>query len=198
MQASEDTYGKRALRGRLREIRDGLAPDVPARVGRRTAELLFASELVRGCRHVMLYAAIGNEVETRHFFFLAHKRGMRVAYPRVIKGERRMEAVWVDHLDELAPGVMGIPEPKPDQPAIDPGELELVVVPGLGFDRYGNRLGYGAGHYDRFLPDCPATRVGLTYDVCMVSRIPTDRFDQPMDWLLTETGLRSAKRSHGE
>jgi 5-formyltetrahydrofolate cyclo-ligase len=67
--------------------------------------------------------------------------------------------------------------------------LDVVLVPGVAFDRYGGRLGFGGGFYDRFLPTTPALRVGVTYDSCLMDELPCTQSDQRMDWIVTPGGL---------
>jgi len=92
----------------------------------------------------------------------------------------------------LTPGTLvksafGVLEPPPEAPVVTP---DILLVPLLGFDRQGHRLGYGAGHYDRTLAALRARRpvlaVGLAWACQEVDRIPTDAFDQPLDWMVTE------------
>lgn len=87
----------------------------------------------------------------------------------------------------LVKSAFGVLEPPPDAPVVTP---DILLVPLLGFDRQGHRLGYGAGHYDRTLAALRARRpvlaVGLAWACQEVDRIPTDAFDQPLDWVVTE------------
>lgn len=185
---------KAALRTQMQQIRDGLDPRHRAEASRAAADRLFSSPLVSETRTIMLYASIRSEVETGPFFEAAKARSMRIALPRVVREERRIEAVWVEGRDDLAPGTWGILEPRWDLPALDPKELELVVVPGLAFDHDGYRLGYGAGHYDRFLAGAPqAVWVGLTFEVCLVPQVPRETHDLAMHYILTGSRLQAAE-----
>lgn len=181
---------KRELRQRLRHVRDRVHPSTRECTARAAAEHLFASPLVQGTRTIMLYSSIKSEVDTRWLMEASKEQGMRIALPRVDREQWRIEAVWVDKPDDLEPGTMGILEPKAQLPAVSPSVLDLIIVPGLGFDRRGYRLGYGAGHYDQFLPKADrATLVGLTYDACLVDSIPRESHDQPVQFILTGSGL---------
>lgn len=88
---------------------------------------------------------------------------------------------------ELQKSAFGVLEPPPDAPVIEP---DLVLVPLLGFDRAGHRLGYGQGHYDRTLMALrarrPVTAVGLAWACQEIDTVPTDTFDQPLDWVVTD------------
>jgi 5-formyltetrahydrofolate cyclo-ligase len=74
---------------------------------------------------------------------------------------------------------------------VDPASIDLVVTPGLAFDRRGRRLGYGGGHYDRFLRRLPPStiRVGIGFAAQVVDRVPAGPTDEPLDALVTEEGL---------
>ena len=83
----------------------------------------------------------------------------------------------------------GMLEPAADLPVIDPVEIDVVLVPGVAFDRRGGRLGFGAGYYDRFLLTTLALRVGVTYDECLADALPCGEHDQRMDWVVTPSSL---------
>ena len=83
----------------------------------------------------------------------------------------------------------GMLEPAADLPVVDPTTVDVVLVPGVAFDRHGGRLGFGGGYYDRFLPTTPAVRVGIAFDACMVDQLPCGEHDQQMDWVATPSGI---------
>lgn len=191
------TQEKKALRLSLRTLRTSLSVDERDSAAQRICARLFRSGLLSDGMSLMLYAAIGSEVETMHIFAEARARGHRVAFPRVITGEERMEAAWVESPAQLAPGTMEIPEPLPTIPPVDPCSIDVILVPGLGFDRHGHRLGYGAGFYDRYLATAAhATRIGLTYDTCIIDSLPVESHDVTMHWVLTESVLMEAHRDN--
>ena len=89
----------------------------------------------------------------------------------------------------------GYEQPVPGAPLVDPTGVGVVLVPGLAFDRYGNRLGWGKGYYDRLLPTAAqATKVGVTLERRLVEEIPVAPHDVPMGFLATERGVRSTGR----
>ena len=79
----------------------------------------------------------------------------------------------------------GMLEPLPSAPVVEPEELDVVLVPGVSFDRRGGRLGFGGGFYDRLLVRTSAVLIGITYDACMADGLPCDVHDQRMDWVVT-------------
>src|SRR5262249_51373076 len=119
-------------------------------------------------------------------------RGQAMVLPRVVRTPRRLVLHRVaDLASDLVPGpYKAIPEPAPSCPEVRPDEVDWVLVPGLGFDLLGHRLGRGAGHYDRLLaelrPDVP--RWALAYGTQFVTSLPIEPHDQPLDGILTASG----------
>ena len=88
--------------------------------------------------------------------------------------------------EDLVPGFMDIPEPTASCEPVDPQEVDLVLVPGVAFDRQGNRLGYGGGYYDRFLQQCAAPRVALAFATQLVDHVPTEPHDLRVHAVVTD------------
>lgn len=125
-------------------------------------------------RVVCLYvSAFAEEFETRPLLRTALSLGKVLVCPRVDRAARRLVLHVVDDLDhDLATGAMGIPEPRPDRPRIEPEEVDWLLAPGLGFDEAGYRLGRGAGYYDRLLPRL--NPIAMTWALCFESQwVPT-------------------------
>jgi 5-formyltetrahydrofolate cyclo-ligase len=113
--------------------------------------------------------------------------GARLALPVTPKrGNPLIMRAWAFG-DELASGVWGIREPKPDAPEVFP---DIMLVPLAAFDRSGHRIGYGAGYYDRTIARVramkPVTAIGLAFAAQEVGKVPATPFDQPLDLVLTE------------
>jgi 5-formyltetrahydrofolate cyclo-ligase len=92
----------------------------------------------------------------------------------------------------LTPGRFGILEPAPSWPDISPEAVDLIVVPCVGCDRQGYRLGYGGGYYDRLLSQpqwARKTTLGLTFRFGYVDRLPRDPWDRPLNWIATPDGI---------
>jgi 5-formyltetrahydrofolate cyclo-ligase len=146
------------------------------------------SDLFRRARHVVVYAARAVEVDPHAIEIAARGQGLPTYYPRVegtgltFRRARR---------EELVAGRYGVLEPPAEAEVLDAGARDvLVIVPGVAFDRRGNRLGTGRGYYDRALPTLSdARRVGLTLDALLVGAIPTDPWDVPVDAIATERGF---------
>ena len=177
---------KARLRGALDARRTAVAAEALGQASLAICERIAASVEYARCRHVVLYAARRGEVELGAIDGLVGRdAGRTTYYPRVEGGRLAFRRAT---RDQLVPGRFGIPEPAASAPSLprDAGDV-LVVVPGLAFDRRGNRLGTGKGYYDRALPEYPhATRIGVALEVCMVDRIPVEQWDVPMHLVVTE------------
>lgn len=154
---------------------------------RRIALRLVALDLFERSRTIALYAAIGAEVDTTEIARVAVARGKTLAFPR-FSGEERTLQFAACSLDALVPGPHGTHTPPAAAPAVAPGDLDLVVVPGVAFDVRGRRLGRGRGHYDATLAQLPATtpRVGLAFELQIVDEVPQEPHDVPLDAVVTE------------
>ena len=100
-----------------------------------------------------------------------------------------MIATKIDSLENLVTGKFGIRSVK-DPIKIDPSQIDLIIVPGAGFDRLGNRLGLGGGFYDRFLQKTPrALKIALAFQFQIVDKIPVESHDQKIDAIVTSEGV---------
>lgn len=88
-------------------------------------------------------------------------------------------------MDDLKKGAYGILEPSVVKTA-DEKDIDVILVPGLAFDRHGGRMGFGKGYYDRLLETSIAVKIGLCYDFQLFDTIPTESHDVPMDFIITE------------
>ena len=148
---------------------------------------LLALPELEAARTVAIYAATDEEADPLGTLPALLERGTRTAFPRVLGPE--LEFALVRDLSELRPGHRGILEPA--GPVVDPAEIDAIVVPGLGFDERGMRLGRGGGHYDRTLSRLAprVARIGFCFDLQVVERVPHGPLDQPVDVIVTERRL---------
>jgi len=182
-----------ALRRTLRGRRAALPPAHRRSAAARQLQALARSPLLRPGSWVALYASAGSEAPTAALLALALRRGCRVCLPRITDRARaRMQFVrWRGA--PLVPGPFGIHAPHGDS-VVPAQRLALVIVPLLGFDARGTRLGSGAGYYDRLLAfrigrRGPPLLVGLAFEAQRCAGLPRAGHDVPLDGVLTEHGL---------
>jgi len=146
-------------------------------------------------RVIHCYVSMSQEVGTQDLIRSLLADGRRVVVPVVDLQHRVLRHGEIRSFDELAPGSLGILEPKPEvfRPArIE--EIDLVIVPGVAFDKHGERLGLGEGYYDRFLKEVRAPIVGLAFQFQIVEKIPATPMDVRVDILVTEEGVWRMKK----
>jgi 5-formyltetrahydrofolate cyclo-ligase len=167
----------------------------PAELRRRSAvaaRLLFEQVEYQRAEVVMLFLSTPAEVDTSPIALQSWADFKRVLVPKVSWEQRRMMPVEIRSLtSDLKTDRMGIREPVRGIP-IPITYVDLVVVPGLGFDSEGNRLGRGRGFYDRFLShrDLHAVRCGLALEEQFVEHVPHDPHDVCLDMLVTDADVR--------
>jgi len=189
---------KAQLRTQLLERRRRLAFEEVWRLSAIVQARLLATGLYADAKRLALYASFRNEVLTDEVFQDADSKGMDVSYPRIVKGaDRRIAFFKVAHLSELATGSYEIKEPGRKEVELPLESLDLIVVPGVAFDRAGHRLGYGKGYYDMALAGARCPVVALAYDFQVVEgRLPSEPHDVPVSAIVTETEVIKTGASH--
>lgn len=154
--------------------------------------LFLLPEFIASSR-IMFFASFRSEVDTLPMIQRALAEGKRVVLPKV-QGEGLALFEIRDFETDVSPGTWGIPEPCEKRPVMLDA-VDLVLVPGLAFDEYGNRLGYGAGFYDKLLAVCSKTTVALAFEVQMISAVPAALHDIPVKKIVTEKRVITAQRA---
>lgn len=177
---------KRALRRDVIARRDGLPEHDRAAASVAIADRVAAMPEAQEAGTAMAFWSFGSEVDAAPLVERWVAGGKIVALPR-IEGSDVVPVAFApgDPTTETSFGAM---EPAGGR-LLDPSEIDLVIVPGVAFDRSGNRVGYGAGYYDRFLartrPGVPA--VAIAFALQIVSEVPAGRTDRRVDAIVTET-----------
>lgn len=186
---------KMNLRARFRRFRERL--DARRKLILDAAiqcRLLSLAEYARA-ETVFAYVSKPIEVDTIALIEAAWANRKRVAVPRCIPETFGMEFYYITSFSDLQPGSFGVLEPAAERCSpVPPGTPGLCIVPGLGFDTQGYRLGYGKGYYDRFLSGFQGRTVGICYSGCVQWNLPHGYYDRPVDLLITEKYLRRTRQ----
>lgn len=179
---------KKAIRAEVLAARNAIPAAERARRSEAIAKRLVALPDVAEASTVMVFSSFGSEVDTAPIIERLAARGARVLLPRIM--DREMHAVAYAPGDPVTTAPFGAREPRDGEP-VDPREIDVVVTPGLAFDRHGNRVGYGGGFYDRFLKETRSDvpRVGLCFALQVLGEVPQGQADQPVTHIVTEEGL---------
>lgn len=189
---------KRQIRHRMRSKLAALPGDAAGARSRSACEALVRLDEFGDARVVMLYLAIQHEIDPGAAALAAWQDDKTVLVPKVVWDRKQMSAVPIRSLDdgvETTPA--GLREPASGG-AWPVEEIDLIVAPGLAFDRRGNRLGRGGGFYDRFLARAGmrATVCGLAFAEQILDEVPAGARDYPMDLIVTDAEvLRFAARA---
>jgi len=143
---------------------------------------------------VMFYVDVRTEVRTRDSFGPALASGKKIVVPYCVDGE--LELFWLQSMEDLAVGMYKILEPREElrsvpERKVSVKELDLIMVPGVAFDRNGSRMGHGKGYYDKLLEHArPGTPlVALAFDCQIFADIPMQSHDVSMDKVITESAI---------
>ena len=182
---------KQQIRAELKEKRDALPSEQRVEYSRQIYENLKAFVKIEKPKVIYFYYPLGSEVNllplAEEFLtgtFMAERR--TIAFPRTC-GDM-MEFYPVTSLSDFVEGRFHIMEPMGEVPL---RETEpFVLVPGLGFDKKGNRMGYGKGFYDRYFARFPSCRkIGAAFETQLMEKIPSQSHDIVMDFVVTEKGV---------
>ena len=152
---------------------------------------LVAAPYFKRAKHMAIYISQRSEVDTRSLLRRALAMGKKVFVPSVDPHRKALRFFPIRSLSrDLQKGHYGVLEPKPNlKVPASTKHLDLIVLPGLGFDRRGGRLGRGQGYFDRFLKKVRRVRkVGLAFDAQILKKIPMTSHDVYLDGVITESG----------
>lgn len=185
---------KASLREQMTERRKAL-PSAEVREGsdRVISQILSLPEWSRA-KHIGFYSATTGEVDLLQAARTALREGRASYFPRLNGDSGEMHFARVQELSELVLDRFGILAPGSYAPTIDVATLDLMFVPGLAFDRQGQRLGRGRGYYDTVLSSFTGFRAGVAWDFQVVERVPVHQHDAHVDVVITQTRvLRRSK-----
>lgn len=136
---------------------------------------------------IMAYFPLFHEVDTTALLQKLLENNKELYIPRVAGDS--LEAKQIHDLKELQDGPYGAKEPAEPATTLLPKEIQVVLIPGLAFDRQGYRLGSGKGYYDRFLKTTSALRIGLAFNEQILPELPHEDHDVPMHLIITDSSL---------
>ncbi len=173
------------LRKTLLQRRASLPPKERKEKGEKIGDNFFSLPFYKKSKTIMFYLSLPTEVPTDEMIEKAFWEGKRITVPCIKEGN--ILPSLLTSLSQTEVGRFGIREPKKKK-FISPEELDLVVVPGCGFDLKGHRIGFGKGFYDRFLSELKESfpLVALAFEIQIVKEIPSDKWDVQMDYIVTE------------
>lgn len=179
---------KTTIRADMKVVLTGMVPAVRHHRSLQACELLASTKEFKQAQLVMLFMSTPTEVETSTLAVKAWAEGKSIAVPRVDWDGKRMEPVEITSLETGMTTVKaGIREPIAGK-VVPLDLIDMVVIPGLAFDRKGFRVGRGRGFYDRFLAqrDFQGIRCALCFHEQLIATVPREPHDIPMDLIVTD------------
>lgn len=192
----DHTALKKKLRKKLDAERRALSKEEIAAKSKQVFEKWLARFTLKPVQYLHFFQPIEkrNEIQTKHYMDYARAKHDHVKFvvPVVNPYSDHLWHVELSNDIEMEVNHFGIPEPKLPHRKVFPMQLDMILVPMLGFDMEGNRLGYGKGMYDRFLnltrPDC--IKIGLCLDQGKIEEgLPVESHDIPLDYIVTESAV---------
>ena len=183
---------KKILRKEILEKRNNINLVKKMEMDKKILEQFYESKYYKEAEKIFIYISYDSEINTKVIINRALKDKKKIYVPRTEFKTRHMDAVEITTLDNLVESKYGILEPKTEEPHIDPNEVDLIVVPGVAFDRNGGRMGYGAGFYDRYFKKInkenidKIVKLALAYELQILDKVPMNAQDVPVDYIITE------------
>lgn len=179
---------KDRVRKILRQKKDAMIPEDRLQKSQRICRHLM--EIIRDGETVMLFTSKEKEVNTKPLILSLFAKGNPVVVPIIEKEDFSLRLSYLRDFSVLVPSTFGVPEPIGSEIPAAAEDIGTIILPMLGFDRTGGRIGYGAGYYDRFLSKNPGLRkIGIAFGCQEVESLPVDENDIRMDCIITEDGM---------
>ena len=194
---------KKRLREKLLKKRDSIPLELKVLKETAIEKRLFELEVFKKSKSILMYVSFRSEVDTRNYLDNMLRSGKKLILPVVDARHNVLKLYELKDTSELAPGYMGIPEPNiRENRRVTIKDIDLVVIPGTGFDTKGNRLGYGGGYYDRLLSfeskqlakveHIPT--IALAFEEQLGEDIPAEPHDITVDMIITDERLIDCNR----
>lgn len=179
---------KATVRKEILNERKAMSKEDVQNLSSKIQEYLLEWNFYKKSKGIMAYMDFRNEVKTDKIINSSLENRKTLVLPKSIKETITILPCIVKSADDLELGTYGIMEPN-DKNIADINTIDMVLVPGVAFDKDGYRLGYGAGYYDRFLQEYKGIKVGLCFELQRVDDVYRDEHDISMDYLITERGI---------
>lgn len=178
-------YDKNALRELIKQKRKALTHEEISEKSIKITDFLTTSQIYQNAKCICVYMASFNEPRTLPLIQQAITDGKKICLPVTDIENTALSLSYISDTSSLKKGAYGILEPTVIDTA-DPHTVDLIIVPGIVFDRNGSRIGFGKGFYDRLLSDTNAVKIGVCYAFQLCKGIPADNHDIPMNMIVTE------------
>ena len=182
---------KKEIRKLISDMKNNMSLKEIESLSEKMTDIFCATDDFKNASCIFAYMSYNQEVKTRGIIEMALASGKRIAVPKVYG--RDIKFKYINSVNDCINGYMGIPEPDEGCLCADNVEKKvLLLMPGLAFDKEGNRIGYGGGYYDRYLNvhrDTEFTKIALGYDFQLMEKIENEAFDVKADIVITPSAI---------
>jgi 5-formyltetrahydrofolate cyclo-ligase len=179
---------KDSIRKQIIEHRDSIDINIKNQRDENIFNSLIKSEWYKKANTIFAFVSFKSETDTHKIIRYAIQDKKTIYVPRIKSKQKGIEIFKIDSFDQLEKGYFGILEPIESCLAVDSKDIDLILMPGVAFDRQGGRLGYGAGFYDRFLSNMSniVDKIAVAYHFQVLDNIPMDEHDVRINGIVTE------------
>ena len=191
---------KKQLRSRLRNSLNHLTESRRSDMSKKACRALIDTEQFRRASVIMFFLSMPREIDTTAAILNAWQNQKIVAVPKVSPHQKHMIPIRIHSLESgISTDQRGLRNPVTGPP-VPPEDIQLVVTPGLAFDKNGNRLGRGASYYDRFFAakQLNAAKCGFAFSCQIMNDVPVENHDQKVDLLVTDKEIIYCNNNCGE
>lgn len=182
---------KKTIRKSVLELRQNIKDEERGVWDKSIFDLLVNSKIYKDAKSIFIYVSCKDEVDTKKVIKYSLNNGKSVYVPKTYIHEKVMTAMKINSLDELIVDNYGILEPK----FVDKNNIgiyfDIIIMPGLAFDKIGNRIGYGGGYYDKYISklNYQVLKIALAYDFQILDNIEVEDHDIRVDYIITNKRL---------
>ncbi len=183
-------YEKKVIRKEMISLRNQMTKEQVDFLSQKIISTLAKLNIFKNSQRIMLYLSFDNEVDTFGLIEYCKELGKKIIVPFCEKEEKKILPTEIKSVeDDLIRSNFGYLEPKKELvKPVSTENIDLIIIPGLAFDKGCYRLGFGGGYYDRFLGELNFTipTIGLIYDSQVVDMLPREDYDMQVDYVITD------------
>lgn len=182
-------FSKEKIRSKLLKIRKNIPKELRAIKNKKIMMQLEDLDVFKNAHHILLYYSCNGEVDT--IGLIEKYIDIKQLYLPVIKGKSHFQAIPIKRPLNLKKSFEGVPEPTGIEPnSVYDNQIELVITPGVAFDKHGNRIGMGQGYFDRYFEyNNKSKKIALAYEEQVLDSIPKYTYDVPVDAIVTDKNI---------
>jgi 5-formyltetrahydrofolate cyclo-ligase len=183
-----DIRSKQEIRKKILDHREAIDVNIRKQWDEGIFNNFINSECYKKANTIFAFVSFKSEANTHKIIKHAIKDGKTICVPRIESKQKGIEIFKIDGFDQFKKGYFGILEPNESCSVVEKKNIDLILMPGVAFDRQGGRVGYGAGFYDRFLSDInnKVNKIAVAYHFQVLTNIPMDEHDVRIDGIITE------------